>query len=280
MQSWGTVRYPRITRIEYFTSFVQDNSLWGQITSLGLTSSCFACWDVTSLSCYSGSGTTLTDLSGNGNNLTLDSAGMFTGTAGDSQAYIAFDGTNKAALTSNPTAIENFHKSGFRFTLFSDVYFTNNPGSGQSFCQTVSTATGQTGFTIWGDGGGGGPFGKVRMMNAGTISGAEGSGQHTGPTFAATAAWKVFAESTYDGGGSVSYDYLNGTASANYSATSSSPASGSAAVAFNIGGAFLNQAQFVGRWGAMALWSTNISSTNCDSLYNFATYGLKARHSL
>ena len=61
--------------------------------------------DAANVKSYPGSGTTWTDMSGNGNNVTLTNGPTF---SSDNGGSIVFDGVNDTATLSNPSTLSNY----------------------------------------------------------------------------------------------------------------------------------------------------------------------------
>lgn len=113
----------------------RGTSLINTLSNLSLTTGLQGCYDFADSNCYSGSGQTITDLSGNGNNLFNGSSSSnasqdmaFTGTSGKLSAAEYFERnatTGFSLLGGNvPTWMQAVHKSNGKFSC---VQWTKTP---------------------------------------------------------------------------------------------------------------------------------------------------------
>lgn len=119
--------------------------LLDDINTLGISSGLKLCLDTGDSNCYSGTGQTFTDISGNGNNFLrgatssseatdptfLGSAGSF----GNTGFYIDSTSDRFTYNTTNPTWMNNLHKDGAKFALVFGVIQANTT-AGNSFIYT------------------------------------------------------------------------------------------------------------------------------------------------
>jgi hypothetical protein len=164
--------------------------------------------DAGNASSYPGSGTTWTDLTGNGNSGTLNNGPTFTGSFGGS---IVFDGTNDQVDVSSANLPIQFGTSPFAIELW--VRTTNSSKRQGLVCASGGTGNGPI-FAIESNTVGVGIYGSANVVNTGAGSIAANTWYHIVLTRASTSS-----NSTYIYINSV----LNGTGtlSTNFSSTNS-----------------------------------------------------------
>jgi hypothetical protein len=90
---------------------------------------------------YGGSGTTWTDLSGNGYNATLNNSVGFTSTSG---GMLTFNGSNQTATVN----VNSFIRSNTSYTFSTFFYLTTSDG-GSPFCLMTTPNSGDTNDGFW-----------------------------------------------------------------------------------------------------------------------------------
>lgn len=252
--------------------YVGSNQIWPTYTPPDYVSSgLVAYYDPANTNSYSGSGSTLTDLSGNSNN------GTVVGATYDSNGYFTTDGVNDYIVTSDLASalttggdshtVEMWvYANNVDDCLWSDLGSTNNPAtSGYHFAGAQILQVG--------------PFQQIitGLWNGTAITrDVAGSGTLTG-------AWKHVVR-TYDG--TTLRSYLNGTAGAGVTMTFDSPVDGGYATANEWYLAFGAQdtttysgstaGWLSGRIGIMRVYNRALLGAEVTSNYNDAKsiYGL------
>jgi hypothetical protein len=113
-----------------------------------VTSGLTLCLDAANPKSYPGSGTTWTDLSGNGNNGTLVNG---VGYSGDNLGSLVFDGVNDYVSFLSSTKLQFLNRNPY--TLESWIYITTNPFGSQSFTgifnREDSSIGSRDGWNLW-----------------------------------------------------------------------------------------------------------------------------------
>jgi len=259
----------------YSFSAAADGSFYGDLVTLGLDTNLKLCLDAGSSDSYS-SGQKWLDLTSNGYDFFLGATGSATtddpthnGTPGNlsSSEYWSFDGGDYFRYdTTNETWMENIHKNNALFSLVFWYY----PSGTTSDNNIMGSSGGTTGII----------FGKDSLSVGKQDFRAQNGGSNaisvTGDTTITTAAWHMIGisidEATGAGGGFLYLDggYNQVSASNTFDATYSSPATGSATNALEIGargGASLPLKSGTQIAGVMAWEGTALTKTNMDSIW-------------
>lgn len=248
------------------------------IVAAGATTGLVYSWDISDSGAYAGSGGTITDQSGNGNNWYFGtngsaSAPTFVGTAGSksSSTYLSYNGSalNRLAV-SNPTAINSMSKSGADWLLMLAI-------------QTSSAFVSSTG--LFGNSTGSSSFiGAAAYINSDAklyqrVTNGDGSSSvliKTSDGTLATSTTMMLAQRIQDSGSSNSYFWQNGNylqvGSANTWAGAFSNPSGSNAT-YTMEIAAMGNASSLIQNGARvycaSLWSGTVpTKATLDIIYN------------
>jgi hypothetical protein len=250
-------------------------SLRDIITDLGLSTGLKVCLDAGDASSYSGSGDTITDRSGNGNDFKRGTAAgsdsadpTFNGSGGGLTAseYFSFDGgDNLTIVGSNP--LQAFHKAGAKLTILCGVYPVIN-GSGTNILLGDNVFSTQLGF-------------RVQIQPTGPLAWAAGNGTtqtniKIGTVLtAANSAWAVTGMSLDASvGANGAFFFLNGAVelfTSTYTSPSASNASGVLCVSGSEGATTANRLVAGSRLAWIAVWDgVALSQAQMNAIYNEA----------
>jgi len=207
------------------------------IDALGLGDGLACCYDFGESDCYSGSGQTVTDLSGNGLTLNLGATSgaeasdpTFNGVAGalSENEYFSFDGGDYFTLASaNPTDINDLHKNNADLMLFA-IDQIGALSTSQRMFGTNAGSTSNIGVE-WGFGG---TNSHIFSCTNGTGSYARDSSS-SGTGIAATGVWNHHAWYVDEAANS-RYGIRN-FSSASGASSYTAPSAAAATYAFNLG---------------------------------------------
>lgn len=266
-----------------------DQSLLGIITAAGLTSGLQICLDLGDAASYPGSGTTVSDRSGNGNHFSFGAAGAAPtwsgGTAGGLSAaeYLSFDGGDvlNIAAGSNPASVETLHKNNAAWAYIAGIRTPGSfPGNDAIFGTGNNVSTNNRGITV-ATGTGAGKMGvQIANGSGGVLSKYPDAALATGTDMIIGTSLN---EATGAGGG---FHWGNGayrqvSSADTFDSTYSSPSSSAAAYAMQIGaGGNSGTPMSSGfRLYFFALWTgVALSKANMDAIYGASpAVGLRAR---
>ncbi|WP_421849896.1 LamG-like jellyroll fold domain-containing protein [Oricola sp.] len=260
-----------------------NQNLYEVLQSLGLTTNLEMCVDFGVSDCYPGSGQTVSDLSGNGEDFwrgrysTSESADpIFNGTAGDLSdgEYFEWDRTSSPwqcleLKSGTPAWVDNLHKNNAAWTALAWVY-PHSSASGSRCVMGVGLAGDSThrGVMFRMD-----PSNFLRLTVARGTSGSWAKTETS--TLAITEnAWQLVAISLDEAAGaSGSFFQINDDAEDTFNGSYSSPSSSGASHALQLGADDQEYAMDNGdRMAAAAILSTALTSANIDAIFN-ATKG-------
>ena len=238
------------------------------ISRLGLSTGLVLCLDAAAVGCYGGTGQTLTDLSGSGNDYQLGATSgseasdpTFAGVAGDllSTTYFSGDGADYFTPVAATTFDHPWVKDGAQFTVVSVLYLPDVITAAQNVVGNTSGIAAQARIEI----------STAEKLIFQVLDDAGGVELNTTSTAGfVTSAWNFMAVSENENGGAGASIRQMGATQETFNGAYASPSATDPTSELLIWkrGASSNIAQSGTRFGVMAAWSRNLSAVELERL--------------